>query len=59
MKVKAPMLGCAHHYIERLEDAACREAFGPTTAPEEGFAARFKSWFNESKNTLDCENVNH
>ena len=56
MNAKMPMMGCHHHYIERLEDAAAREAYGPSTAPEEGFAKRFKSWFNGSTEKT-CENV--
>ena len=53
---KIPAAGCHHHYVERLEDAAQREAFGPTSAPEEGYAKRIKMWWNEDE-TKTCKNV--
>ena len=40
-------MGCKDHVIERLEEAAFRVEFGPTTSPEEEFARRFKNWFND------------
>ena len=48
--VKVPGMGCVSHVIERFEDSAFREEFGPTTSPEESFARNFKIWFNETEN---------
>ena len=46
---KTPGLGCFHHYVERLENAAQRECFGPTCGPEEGHIKQIKEWFNDEK----------
>ena len=39
--------------LERLEDAAMRTVFGPTTSPEEGFAKKYKTWANSSVKTTE------
>ena len=49
MGVKIPTLVCHHHYVKLLKSAAQRDAFGPTKAPEEGYAKRVKTWWNKNK----------
>ena len=55
-KGKVPVMGCVSHVIERMEDAAFRYEFGPTTSPEEAFARRVKEWFN-ADNEKECVDV--
>ena len=47
--------GCHHHYAERLEDAAQRHLFGPTSSPEETVV--WKGWFNDKDKEKDLLNV--
>ena len=54
--IKVPGIGCCKHVTERIEEAGFRHEFGPTTSPEEGFAKRFKAWFNKAEN-LDTQKV--
>ena len=56
---KCPGVGCHHHYTERLEDAAQRICFGPTTGPEESVVKKFKGWFNDEGKDKDLTNVRY
>ena len=54
--LKIPAIGCHHHYVEILENACQRKVFGATTSPEEGYAKRVKTWWND-KEDKTCDNV--
>ena len=57
---KCPGLGCFHHYAERLEDAAQRHCFGPTSGPEEAVVKKFKAhWNSLTKEAKDLSKVNN
>ena len=58
MTGKCPGMGCVCHVIERLEESGFRHLLGPTSGPEECFARRFRTWFNESKKKT-TNNVKH
>jgi hypothetical protein len=52
-ETKVAGVGCVRHVIELFEGAAQREMFGPSSSPEESFAKRVKTWFNETTNKVN------